>query len=133
MVALAQAALEELNAAVEEAVVDATSHTDGLRRALAAIIPLANRQWFLAHEPVESDPGIAAAYKADMDELYAEIEAARAEETFADDVPTKWIAETYENLIYGAWTLVRDGDATPKQAADLAWRTLTTGLKGDEK
>jgi len=131
MVALAHAATEELNTAVEEAVVGAASHTEGLRLTLGAVIPLANRQWFLAHEPVDSDPGVAAAYKADMAELYHEIEAARHEGAFAPDVPTKWIAETYENLIYGAWTSVRDGDLTSAQAADLAWRTLTVGLGGN--
>lgn len=133
MTALAKTAMEELNTAVDAAVVDATSHSEGLRLALTAIIPLANRQWFLAHELVDRDPAIAAAYKRDTEELHAEIEAARAEGTFADDVPTKWIAETYENLIYGAWTMVRDGDATASQAATLAWRTLTDGLMGDQK
>ena len=132
MVELAHAAMKELNAAVDAAVVDADNHTDGLKRALTAIIPLADRQWFLAHEPVEHDPSIAAAYKADRDELTAEIEAARDEGTFAKEVPTRWIVETYEYLIYAAWTMIRDGAVTPAQAADLAWRTLTVGLGGDK-
>ncbi len=130
MVELARVALDELDTAVDEAVKDAETHTDGLRLALIAIIPLADRQWFLAHEPVERDPSVAEAYKAGLDELAEEIEAARGEGTFARDIPTRWIAESYENLIYAAWTMVRDGDATPAQAADLAWRTLTAGLRG---
>ncbi len=130
MVALAKTALEELNAAIEAAVKDTVSHTDGLKRTLGAVIPLADRQWFLSHEPVEQDPGIKAAYERDIRELHAEIDAAKEEGTFAKDVPTRWIAETYENLIYGAWIMVRDGEATPAQSADLAWRTLTKGLGG---
>ena len=133
MVALAHAAQKELNEAIETAVADAESHTDGLRLALEATIPLANRQWFLAHEPVDSDPEVARAYAADMRELATEIEKARAEGTFAEDIPTNWISIAYENLIYAAWTMVRNGDATPKQAADLAWNTLTCGLKGTQK
>lgn len=128
MVALAQTALEELNEAVDAAVEDAQSHKDGLKLALAAIIPLASRQWFLSHEPVDDDPDIAAAYKADIDELHKEIEAARDEGAFAADLSTKWIAETYENLIYAAWTMVRDEEATPDQAADMAWRTFMKGV-----
>ncbi len=130
MVALARTAVDELNAAIEMAVAGATSHTEGLRRALAATIPLAERQWFLAHEPVLEDPAVAAAYQADRKELHNEIDAAKAEGTFDDAVPTRWIAESYENLIYAAWALVRDGELTATQAADLAWRTLTEGLAG---
>ena len=130
MAALAREAMAELDAAVDEATIDAPTHTEGLRLALVAIIPLADRQWFLAHEPVEQDPEIAAAYARDRAELAGEIESAKAEGTFSRAVPTSWIVETYENLIYTAWKLVREGEATPTQAADLAWRTLTTGLQG---
>ena len=128
---LAQEAMAELNAAVDAATADAPTHTEGLRLALAAIIPLADRQWFLAQEPVEPESEIARAYERDRAELATEIEAAKAEGAFAKTIPTAWIAETYENLIYAAWTMVRDGEATPAQAADLAWRTLTRGLQGD--
>ena len=128
MVALAQTALEELNDAVGAAAGAAQSHTDGLRLALAAIIPLASRQWFLSHEPVEDDPEIAAAYAADIAELHMEIEHARSEGSFASDLPTRWIAQTYENLIYAAWTMVRDEEATSGQAADIAWRTFMKGV-----
>ncbi len=128
MVALAKTALKELNEAVDTAVVDAQSHTDGLRLALAAIIPLANRQWFLSHEPGHTDPEIAAAYETDIKELHAEIEAARAEGSFAPDLSTRWIAKTYENLIYAAWIMVREEEATPAQAADMVWRTFMKGV-----
>ena len=132
MVALAHAAMAELNAAVEAATADVPTHADGLKQALVAIIPLADRQWFLAHEPVEQDPEIAAAYARDRTELAREIDAAKTEGAFARDVPTQWIAESYENLIYVAWTLVRNGDVTVTQAANLAWRTLTTGLEEND-
>ncbi len=130
MIALARIASDELEEAIEIATSNASSHTEGLQQALAAMIPLADRQWFLAHEPVDKDEEVATAYQAGLDELATEIEAARAEGTFAQDVPTVWLVEAYENLIYAAWTLVRNGDATPDQASGLAWRTLTQGMKG---
>lgn len=133
MVALTHVALQELDAAVEAATADATSHGDGLRKALEAIIPLADRQGFLAQEPVEQDPEIAEALQARKVQTLAEIDAAKAEGVFALDVPTVWIAEAYETLIYAAWAIVRSGEATPRQAADLAWRTLTHGLKDTAK
>ena len=126
--ALARVAIEELNAAIDQKTQAATSHGAGLRLAFEAMVPLGARQWFLAHEPVEQDPEIAALMKRDMDALRAEIEAARAEGLFAPDVPTEWIAQSYSALVYAAWTMVQEGEATPRQASELAWRTLTGGL-----
>lgn len=133
MVALAKTATQELDEAIEAATAGSVSHTDGLKKALGAMIPLADRQWFLAHEPVDRDPDIAKSYKAGLDDLAASIEAAKAEGTFSKDIPTAWIVEAYQNLVYAAWTTVRDGHATPGQATDLAWRTLTTGLGGENQ
>ena len=118
----------KINAAVEAATLDAQTHTDGLRLSISAIIPLANRQWFLSHELFEENSEIVTAYEAGIAELHKEIEAAKMEGSFDSDLPTKWIAETYENLIYAAWTMVRDEDATPSQAADMAWRTFMKGV-----
>ena len=129
MKALAQQAIAEVSAAIEEKTAKATSHAEGLRLALEAMVPLGARQGFLAHEPVERDPEIATLMQRDMDALRAEIEAARAEGLFAPDVPTEWIAQSYSALVYAAWTMVQEGEATPRQASDLAWRTLTKGLE----
>ena len=131
MLELARQAQRELDAAIDQETKSAASHTQGLQLALAAMIPLADRQWFLAHEPVEHDPEVAAAYRAGLEELVEEIDAAKSEGTFDPNVPTAWVAEAYEILIHAAWTMVRDRQATPSQAADLAWRTLTKGLGGD--
>jgi len=129
--ALSLAAAEELDRAVEEATADARSATEALSSSLHAIVPLANRQWFLAQDWLETDPDVAAAYAADRDELRDAIDAAKGEGCFAADVPTPWLVDAYEHLVYAAWSQVRTGEATPKQAADLAWRTLTQGLQGD--
>ena len=129
--ALSLVATQELNHAVEAATASAQSATEALSLALHAIVPLANRQWFLAQDWQDIDPETAAAYAAEREELRTMIAAAKREGTFAGDVPTEWLVEAYENLIYAAWSLVRADEATPRQAADLAWRTLTQGLKGE--
>lgn len=128
MVALAHVAMEELSQAVEASTAIATSHGHGLRLALEAVIPLAERQGFLAQEPVDQDPTIAEALARQKAETCQTIDAAKVEGVFAKAVPTAWIAEAYDALIYAAWATVRSGEATPRQAADLAWHTLTNGL-----
>ena len=129
MVALTLTAAQELDAAVEAAVAECTTYTEGLRVALGAILPLAARHMFLATEAASNDPRVREAYAAQERDLSNDIEAAKAEGTFAPHVPTAWIVQAYDNLIYAGWAMVAAGDATPKQAADLAWRTLTEGLK----
>ena len=129
--ALALTAIDELNAAVETVVADATSYSQALRLALDAIVPLGERQAFLVSEAVQRDPEVADAYARDMEELRVSIEAARSEGLFAADLPVEWIAQSYNALIYAAWEMIRDGHATHRQAADLAWRTFTNGLRGE--
>lgn len=126
--ALAEIAMDELDAAIDAATADAETYTQGLQLSLAAAIPLASRQWFLAHEDFDAMPDLVKRYKADIEELHAAIDAARAEDGFSADMPTKWIAEVYENLIYAAWTMVREEEATTRQAADLAWRSFLNGV-----
>ncbi len=128
MVALAHTAMRELDEAVDTATTDASSYTEALRVSLEAIIPLADRQWFLAREPVEHDPEIMAGYQRQLKELADAIDAAKAEGGFSADMPTSWIVQAFDHLIYAAWESVRAGEATASQAATLAWQTLTKGL-----
>lgn len=126
---MALVASQELNAAVDEATRDCETYTEGLRVAFRAMLPLAQRYMFLATEPVDQDPRVAAAYAAETAELLNDVEQAKAEGTFDPSIPSIWIAQAYENLLYAAWTMIATQEATPNQAADLAWRTLTQGMK----
>jgi len=125
--ALAQIAMDELDAAVDAATADATSHIDALRVSLIAIVPLAPRQWFLSHELFE-DENLIQRYSDSMAELRATIAAAQTEGAIAADLPALWAMSVYDNLIYAAWLLVRDKEATAAQAADLAWRSFLNGV-----
>ena len=129
--ALAHRALEELDRAVEAATKDAASYGEALRSSLETIVPLADRHGFLSREPVEDDLQVMAGYLRQQKELAEAIDAAKAEGCFGAEVPTPWIVQAFEGLIYAAWELVRAGEATPRQASAWAWRTLTQGLGGD--
>ena len=126
--ALASRAIREMEEAVEEACRDATSAGEGLRLSMAALIPLGDRHGFLAHEQFDHDEAIEAEFSRTQAETAAWIEAAKREGVFASHVPTEWINRAYDYLLYSAWDSVRSEETTPSQAADLAWRTLTTGL-----
>jgi AcrR family transcriptional regulator len=130
MTALALRAMADLDAAFEAAAKDAPSWTEALRLGLGAMIPLASRTVFLDNEPLEHVPALRAETARQRAEMIEAIKEAQAEGGLALDVPAVWIAEAFDGLIYAAWTMVRDEEATPRQAADLAWRTLTAGVGG---
>ncbi|WP_299773321.1 TetR/AcrR family transcriptional regulator [uncultured Tateyamaria sp.] len=127
MIALTLTAAKELDAAVEEATANCQTYTEGLEAGLQAILPLAARHMFLSTEPASQDPRVTEVYATQTRDLAHDIDMAKAEGTFDPHVPTEWIVQAYENLIYAGWATVVAGDATPKQAAALAWRTLTKG------
>ena len=126
--ALAKAAMSELNAAIEDATREAQSYTEGLRLALEAMLPLGARHMFLATALYDVDPELKAAYAKDKADMLADIVEAQHEGGFDPNLPPEWIAETYIHMLYAGWSLVQAEEATPKQAAALAWRSLTKGL-----
>ncbi|MCE8006496.1 TetR/AcrR family transcriptional regulator [Aestuariivita sp.] len=124
--ALARQAMRELAEAVDTATADAESYWDGLRLAMQAVVPLAHRHMFLMRDENLS-PDVEAAFAQDARELRDTIDAAKAEGAIRADLPTEGVALAYDYLIYAGWEMVRRDEATPRQAADLAWTMFAKG------
>lgn len=131
MTALALQAIRDIDAAFEEATRDAANYTEAMRLGLEAMVALADRQAFLETEPLDHVPEIVSEHARQNVELTQAMEEVRKEGGIAASIPTAWAVKTYEAMIYTAWSMVRDGEATPKQASALAWRTLSSGLTGE--
>ncbi|WP_165390340.1 TetR/AcrR family transcriptional regulator [Thalassococcus sp. S3] len=129
LLAMAKAAHAELTAAVDAAVADAQSYTEGLRLAMAAIIPLAERHMFLASQTLDHHPEMAEAEARDRLDLISDIDKAKSEGLLDPNLPSSWIAESYDALIYAGWAVVHRQEATPRQAADMAWRSFLKGCQ----
>ena len=128
--ALALIAIEEMDTAVSEVTNDAKSYSDAFEKMIGVLIPLGDRHGFLAHDFVENDAEITGAFKRQTDEMYDLIEALKQEGFFSADLPTDWINQTIDYLLYASWDSVKQGDLTQKQAVELVLRTLTIGLGG---
>ncbi|MEL6568257.1 MAG: helix-turn-helix domain-containing protein [Pseudomonadota bacterium] len=128
--ALALIAIEEMDNAAEAACAEVTTFREAFQNTLKALIPLGDRHGFLAREPIEDDPEIAKAFARQKRETHDMIEGAKTEGVFDLAVPTDWISQAFDHLLYAAWESVKAGETTHGQAADLAWRTLTLGLGG---
>ncbi|MEM8723944.1 MAG: helix-turn-helix domain-containing protein [Pseudomonadota bacterium] len=132
MLALCITAMREMDEAAEAACVDAGSYSDAVKLSLEALIPLGDRYRFLSRESVEDHPEIETEIERQQAETRAMVEGAKDEGLFAPSIPTDWIVQAYDHLLYAAWESVIADEATPKQAAALAWRTLTLGLGADK-
>ncbi|MEL7537043.1 MAG: helix-turn-helix domain-containing protein [Pseudomonadota bacterium] len=128
MHSLAQRAVREMDEAAERACEGVESHAEALRLTLVAIIPLGDRYGFLLREPLDDDPKISAEFERQLQEIRDAVNGAKEEGVFDAAVPTEWIVQAYDHLVYAGWEIIRDGHATHEQAANLAWRTLTKGL-----
>ncbi|MEM1132044.1 MAG: helix-turn-helix domain-containing protein [Pseudomonadota bacterium] len=129
---LGKTALEEMEAAAEAACANVPSHSEALRCTLEALIPLGDRYRFLMREQIEDNPEIIAELDRQQREMHDMINAAKDEGLFDTTVPTAWIAQAYDNLLYAAWEAVKAQDLTPAQASTLAWQTLTQGLGANQ-
>lgn len=127
---LALQAIAEMDEAIETACADAPGYSDALRRSLAVLIPLGDRHGFLALEPVDDAPEVISAFERQARETRDLVEAAKREGLFDRAVPSSWIVQAIDHLIYAGWESLRAGELTHSQASDLAWRTLTSGLGG---
>ena len=128
MRALAKIAAKEMDDAVEAACADATSYSEVARLALQALIPLGDRHGFLALEAFSEDAEMQAEYAREQKETAEMVDAAKGEGLFDTGVPTSWIVQAFDSLMYAGWESVKAGETTHDQAAALAWRTLIHGL-----
>lgn len=124
--ALARHAMHELETAASAASVNADSYFEALRLIMGAVIPLAHRHMFLAQEHLQ-DPDLVDAVANQARELRELIDAAKKENALRADLPTEWIAQAYDHLIYAAWMMIQSQEATPRQAVELAWTQFAQG------
>jgi AcrR family transcriptional regulator len=127
---LAKQAVRELDRAALGSTEGLISHTEALKRRFVAMVPLAGRQLFLAREVIEDHPEIREHYRRQKNEMLAAVKRAKQEGHFDEAIPTSWIVQIVDHLIFAAWEAIRDGELTLNQASELAWRTLNRGMGG---
>ena len=131
--AIAVVAIKEMDHVVEAACADVSSYTEALRVSLDALIPLGDRYSFLGLDTVGHDSEIKDHFERQKRETEELVAKSKQEGTFSETIPTSWIVQVYEHLLFAAWESVKSGEATQAQASKLAWQTLLTGLEKDMK
>ncbi len=124
---LALEAIERTDAAVAPVFSQGLSSEDALLGMLEAIVPLGDRYHFLANEGIQ-DPEVAEQTRRQTQETAEFVERAKRDGLFAAGLPTPWIVAAIDALVWAAWDTVREGTVAPRDAASLAFKTLTRGL-----
>lgn len=128
LVALAKVATEELDLAANKAAESAQSYTEAIKLILHAMVPLADRAWFLYREAAQDNTDLQKDYEGQLAEMVELVDAAKEEGGLASSQSTFWIVQAFDGLLFAAWEMVRAEEATPRQAADMAWETFMNGV-----
>jgi len=129
---LASRAIAEINDVALDAFARSSSSMDALKKVMEAVIPLANRQWFLAYENFDQVPEISGAYRQQSGGTEFLIASAKKEGAIQSGLSDNWLVRVYDNLVFTAWEMVKDGEATPRQAEQFAWQTFCEGCVAKE-
>lgn len=124
---LARQAIAEIDEVAIEAFKQSSSSLDALRRVMAVIIPLANRQWFLAYEAFDDEPEISLGYQRQLSGTEFLIASAKKEGDIQSSLSDAWLARVFDNLIFAAWEMLKEEKATPAQAEQFAWQSFCEG------
>ncbi len=71
---------------------------------------------------------VASAYDRQFDRLSRFLQELKQKEVFSPDIPTAWIVQTVDLLIWCACYAVDSGSVARNDVAQLAARTLMRGL-----
>lgn len=107
---------------------DAPTSRAALHQMFEAVIPLGSRYAFLRAEQDPDDEELRRRYKAQLDGVTELVEGLKAEGDIASDVPTTWVTELIDGLIWSGWSVMKRGGLTAEEAAALACRTVLDGL-----
>lgn len=130
--ALSLRALDETDAATAS-LDEAPDARTALLEMFRAVIPLGSQYGFLRAERDSKNPDLRRRYQRQLDGVREMVEALKLDGDIARDVPTAWVVELIDSLIWAGWSVMERGSSTRDEAAALALRTVLDGLGDDSR
>ncbi|HKE63025.1 MAG TPA: helix-turn-helix domain-containing protein [Micromonosporaceae bacterium] len=101
----------------------------GLGPLADAMIAIGPQLGFLWRSPIlEHMPDLVERWTAVELRALALLQRARDRGVVTPDIPDWWLLQTFYSVIYSAWEAVKSGHLAPRDAPDLAVRTLLRGI-----
>ena len=122
-------ALREIDIALDSVLRTDVRPEESLQLMFDLLAPLGDRYSYLVSYPdLMEFAEVINAYEHQLERLNRYIQDLKLRGVFAPDIPTAWIVQTIDLLIWGAWYAVDSGSVARNDAALLASRTLMRGL-----
>ena len=122
-------ALRAIDQALDSVLQTNMGPEESLQMLFELLAPLGDRYFYLVSYPdLMEISDVAEAYERQLDRLNRYIQELKQQDLFAPDIPTAWVVQTIDLLIWGAWYAVDSGAVARNDAAQLAARTLVRGL-----
>ncbi|SEL04386.1 transcriptional regulator, TetR family [Atopomonas hussainii] len=126
ILALAQASLDDAQALSDELAAQHEDLREYFEALLGALIAQGQRYHYLASDSTAlQDPQIQQAYDAQLASMHDLLAEMQTEGLLAADLPTAWLNQWLDGLIYSAWQFARENPA-----ADVLALTLRSFYQG---
>ena len=126
---IAADALREIDRALDSVLQADMGAEESLQLLFELLAPHGDGYSYLVSYPdLMAFPDIAEAYERQLDRMNRYVQELKERGLFAPEIPTAWIVQTTDLLIWGAWYAVDSGAVARNDAAHLASRTLVRGL-----
>ncbi len=128
--AIARHCLDRIDKACQPIEAEAESAIDALRLLFRYIMPLtAELQFLMRLDAVaEQDPELLAMHSKQQQDLRNLVQLAKLEQTVDAQLPTEWIINLIEGVLYAAWLTMHEQSLAADEAAELAFRAMTRGI-----
>ena len=129
---LARRAIAITDEVASRAVASARTATEALMLVVTAVLEASEHYRFLAAAvELSPDQEIAGAYDRQLSELADLVVAARREGSIRPDLPTQWVVALIDGQLWAAGGAVANGVVGLRQAQDLIWQSIMTGISTD--
>ncbi|WP_051333333.1 TetR/AcrR family transcriptional regulator [Aliagarivorans marinus] len=131
--ALAVHCMEQIDAACEPIESEATSSLDAIRLLFRYVMPHVQELQFLVSLDgmigIDNDPRLRAIVEQQQAQMEQLIEQCKAEGSVDAKLPSLWLVNMIEGLVYSAWLSVSRDQMATEQVAQLAFDSFARAAK----
>ncbi|MGK0445391.1 MAG: AcrR family transcriptional regulator [Bermanella sp.] len=133
--AIVDQCLTTFDAKTEHIETQARSVRNAIELLFAAILPLHHEIQFLmnVNELSIKSPELLQRIQLQQDEMVQLIDSGKREGCVAKNLPTLWVVNLIDGLLYSAWSMQKDHGYTDEQLVELCITSLFNGVEPNKK